>query len=47
MSVFAEKGTETDKSVTAENWKTGRHLGTVSNGTHRRTLPGETFSGAY
>ena len=47
MSVFAEKGTETDKSVTAENWKTGRHLGTVSNGTHSNAPPGETFSGAY
>ena len=29
MSVFTEKGTETDKSMTAENWKTGRHPVTI------------------
>ena len=29
MSVFTEKGTETDKPMTGENWKTGRHPGTI------------------
>ena len=29
MSVFTEKGTETDKAMTAENWTTGRHPVTI------------------
>ena len=40
MSVFTEKGTGTDKSMTAENWKIDRHpvtIVTVSKGQARQS----------